>query len=93
MSARVRRRRRNRFTLGEYLRSFGLGVVYLVLAGAVALLASTTGDVLSGYAAFNVTIGGNTITLDLGFIPKVAGGIAAVLMFMYGLYRVARVRL
>jgi hypothetical protein len=92
MSYRPRRRRgrRGRLTIGEYLRDFALGVVILGLAATLMAIGAYAGSAVSSYGSFNLTIGGNTVTVDLGFIPTIITAVASVLLFLYGLRRIIR---
>ena len=95
MSYRVRRRRsrRGRLTIGEYLRDFTLGVVILGMAATLMAIGAYAGNAVSQYGSFNLTIGSNTVTVNLGFIPTVVTGVASVLLFLYGLRRIIRTRI
>ena len=80
-------------TVEKYLKEFMLGGIILVLAATIMALGGAAGQAISSYATFNVTIGTNTITVNLGFIPVIVTGIGGVLLFLYGWRKIARARI
>lgn len=80
-------------TIEKYLRDFAFGGMILVLSTTIIILGGYAGQAISPYATFNVTIGSNTITIDLGIVPVLVTGIGGVLLFIYGWRKIARARI
>ncbi len=94
MAYRARRRGRRSYPgLGGYLRSLPAGFVQLLLASAIMALGAAIGSALSGNLVLNFSIGQNTVSLDLGFVPGIAVVFGGLFMFLSGLRKVIRTRL
>ena len=91
--ARYRRRRGHKMTIEKYLRDFAFGAMILVLAATVIILGGYAGQAISPYATFNITIGANTVTVDLGIVPVLITSVGGVLLFIYGWRKIARARI
>ncbi|WP_156327968.1 hypothetical protein [Pyrodictium delaneyi] len=48
-------------------------------------LGGATASALSGYMQYNMTIGGSTVTIDLGFIPGLGLAFGGLALFFKGL--------
>ena len=90
---RYKRGRGKRMTIEKYLRDFAFGAMMLVLSVTIIILGGHAGQAISPYAAFNVTVGGNTVTVDLGIVPVLLTSVGGVLLFAYGWRKIARARL
>jgi len=98
---RGRRRRRRVVTLGEMLRGWARGFVYIFLAVTLITIVSLVGKQLVGLASLTTPIqtgtdaNGNPVylTIDLGWIFNLLAVFSGILAFMYGIRQVLRVRL
>lgn len=97
-----RRRRRNIVTLGEQLRGWARGLVYMFLAVALVTIVSAVGQNLVGVAVITTPIQIGTdpntgapqyLEIDLGWIFNVIAVFAAILGFLYGVRLLLRVRI
>jgi len=89
---RIRRHRAGR-TIGGFLRSMPEGIIQLMLASMIlALLAAVAGPV-SNYLSFNLTVGNNSVSVNLGFIVNVIIAFSGIFLFLSGLRKLAKIRI
>ena len=103
MAFRARRARRRRIvTIGEMLRGWARGFIYMFLAVALVTIVSTVGQNLQGVAVITtpIQVGSDPTTgapqyleIDLGWIFNLIAVFTAILGFLYGVRQVLRVRI
>ena len=101
MAFRIRRRRRRIVTLGEQLRQWARGLVYIFLAVGLVTIVSLIGDQLTGLATITTPLqigtdaNGNPqyLTIDLGWVFNVIAVFAGILGFLYGVRLLLRIRI
>ena len=89
---RGRRGHRAYHGLSGFLRSLPEGFAQVGLATGVMGVGAAIASALKGSLVINATVGGSTVSLDLGFIPGVAVTFAGLFMFLMGLRKMTRTR-
>ena len=94
MARRGRRRGRRAYgSFTGYLRSLPRGITKLLLASGIMALGSAVASALSGNLVVNLTIGANSVSLDMGFIPGMAVVFGGLYLFLSGLRDTVRTKI